>query len=377
MFQRKSLDEVLGAELAEIQAKDLYRHIQNYHNHKLIDFASNDYLGLASRTQATSELPCGSTGSRLLTGTHAIHLELEEAIAKWKGTEAAILFGSGYLANIGAISCLANPRDVIFSDELNHACILDGIKLSGAKKFFYRHNDMEHLEELLSKHREQARNAIIISDTVFSMDGDRAKLDTIVKLAKDFGAYTYIDEAHASGVLGSQGAGLAEELADAGKLARQSIELQMGTFSKALGVEGAYIAGSKTLIAYLQNRARSFLFSTAPSPATTQTILANLRFMQANPQLRSKLHTNIQSLRELLSKHTKIKWQNDQTAIFSIAMASNAAAIFASQQLLDSGLLVLPIRYPTVASPRLRVCLSARHSPEEIALLVSKLDLLS
>jgi 8-amino-7-oxononanoate synthase len=315
----------------------------------------------------------GSTGSRLLTGTHNSHQELEKEIAYWKKTEAAIFFGSGYLANIGSIPALANPRDVIFSDELNHACILDGIKLSGAKKFFYKHKDLNHLEELIKTHRDKHQKAFIISDTVFSMDGDRAEIDKLSALAKKFDLSLYLDEAHATGIYGSSGAGLVEEYLDKNLIAQSEIAIQMGTFSKALGVEGGYIAGSNLLIDFLKNSARSFIFSTAPSPIISKQILNNINLIKSNPSQRLKLKGNIEYFRKKLIEN-KIAFSNDHTSIFAIPCKSNQEALAKSSFLISSGFLVLAIRYPTVASPRLRICLSAKHSKENLDKLLKLLS---
>lgn len=423
--------DFLVSELAEIKSQNLYRQTVNHNkaNSHLINFSSNDYLGLGSRIFTGAQLysdpmiikilsegkidftkeekidlkqkdseqcslfaqnkveskestafmlnQLGSTGSRLITGTHEIHEKLETFIAEWKHTEAAMLFTSGYLANLGALSALLNPRDVVFSDEYNHACIFDGIRLSRAKKFIYKHNDINHLEELITQHRSQFAKAIIVSDTVFSMDGDKAKLAEISALAKKFNCSVYIDEAHATGVLGSSGSGLVEELVDKSLLKYSDIEIQMGTFSKAVGLEGAYIAGSRDLINYLKNKARTFVYSTAASPLLLNKVYEHLKIIRYSKQLREKLHSNIEFFRGKLKEYQNIDWGNDSTAIFSIAMKTNQHAIESSEQLKLKGFLVLPIRPPTVPNPRLRICISANHSEENINNLVDNLVNLS
>ena len=370
------LEKFFEEKLTELKNKNLYRSENVYRSpdKDLIDFASNDYLGLASQNSNAekSQESFGSTGSRLLTGTHQIHQELEKEIAKWKKTESALFFGSGYLANIGTIPALANPHDVIFSDELNHACILDGIKLSGAKKFFYKHKNLEHLQELIKTHRSNYQKAFIISDSIFSMDGDKAPIDELSKIAKQYNLGLYLDEAHATGIYGSSGAGLVEEFYDQKLVNPANISVQMGTFSKAVGVEGGYIAGSHLLIDFLKNTARSFIFSTAPSPLITRKILENINSIKSNPRLRLQLKNNINYFREKLLQN-QIHFTNEETSIFALPCKSNQSALDKSSLLLKSGFLVLAVRYPTVASPRLRVCLSALHSKDNIDKLVELL----
>jgi len=372
------LEKFFEEKLTELKSKNLYRSENVYRSpdKDLIDFASNDYLGLASQesTNEKNQESYGSSGSRLLTGTHAIHQELEKEIANWKKTESAIFFGSGYLANIGAIPALANPHDVIFSDELNHACILDGIKLSGAKKFFFKHKNLDHLQELIETHRSNHQKGFIVSDSIFSMDGDRAPIDDLSSIAKKYNLGVYLDEAHATGIYGSTGAGLVEEFCDNKLIDHSDITVQMGTFSKALGVEGGYIAGSRLLIDFLKNTARSFLFSTAPSPLITKQILENITSIKNNPRLRLKLKDNIVYFREKLLQN-QINFTNEETSIFALPCKSNQSALDKSSILIKAGFLVLAVRFPTVSSPRLRVCLSALHSKENIDKLVEVLVL--
>ena len=266
----QDLNSFLNEATAKLQSKSLWREFETYQecSSKYVDFCSNDYLGLAKASQpellefivGQEDIYLGSTGSRLTTGTHEEHLELEEKIAKWKGTEAALFFGSGYLANLGALSSVLTPRDVVFNDAVNHSCIQDGIRLSGAKRVNFEHIDLEDLEHKLAKHRNDFAKAIIATDTIFSMDGDRADLVAISSLAKKYNCSVYVDEAHATGVFGSNGAGLVEELKEQNLLEANDIEIQMGTFSKALGLEGAYIAGSKVLIDYLKTQLELLCF---------------------------------------------------------------------------------------------------------------------
>jgi 8-amino-7-oxononanoate synthase len=378
------LSDYLLQELDILKAKNLFRDLDGIAalsvDKSIVDFSSNDYLGLAGRglellakhaQYDLNDLFTGSAGSRLISGTHPVHTRLEAEIAQWKKTEAAIFFGSGYLANLGTISALFNMRDVIFSDELNHSCILDGIRLSGAKKFIYKHGDTRHLQELLDLHRNKYSKAVITTDSVFSMDGDKAPLVEIVKLAKQYQSSVYIDEAHASGVLGSNGAGLYEELCEQNLLKAGDIDIQMGTFSKALGLEGAYVAGSKDLINYLRNKARTFVYSTAPSPLIAAMALANLMEVRHNKALRQKLSDNIQYFKHKLSEaQGDLLWTNDDTAIFAVQAGSleNMQAIIA--KLAKEKIKLMMIKPPTVGSSRLRVCISAEQQPEQMDMLI-------
>jgi 8-amino-7-oxononanoate synthase len=373
------LEDFFKEKIADLKSKNLYRSEKIYRSQgwDLIDFSSNDYLGLAKQapTNIDPQEYHGSSGSRLLTGTHAIHQELEQEIASWKKTEAAIFFGSGYLANIGTIPALADPHDVIFCDELNHACIIDGIRLSGAKKFFYKHKNAEHLEELIKTHRSHYKKAYIVSDSVFSMDGDKAEIEILSALGKKYNLNLYLDEAHATGIFGHTGAGLVEEYVDRKLITPSEIAIQMGTFSKAIGVEGGYIAGSSLLIDFLKNSARSFIFSTAPSPFIAKRILENIKSIRSNPSQRLALHKNITYLKnELLKKN--IPFQNQDTSIFILPCKTNQAALEKSTLLINAGILVLAVRYPTVSTPRLRVCLSATHTPKNIDFLVKNLAMI-
>ncbi len=421
--KKQNLKTFLEEELSELKAKNLYRETINHlkYNPKMINFSSNDYLGLGSKiinasdfyhdpdiqkailggkldifsgevilddhfsqvslfqqdpepTPSINTMQYGSTGSRLTTGTHEIHEQIEKFLTLWKQTESSMVFGSGYLANVGTLSALLTPRDVVFTDEYNHSCIFDGIRLSGAKKFIYKHNDMQHLEELLTKHRDTFAKALIVTDTVFSMDGDRAKLTEICKLRNKFTCATYVDEAHATGVLGPSGAGLVEELVNQGEINYSDIDIQMGTFSKAIGLEGAYVAGSGDLINFLKNKARTFVYSTASSPIILNRVLENLKIIREDNILRNKLKHNILFFQNCLKNRSNLKWTNEDTAIFSLELGDINQTLEASQKLKDKGLLVLAIRPPTVPTPRIRVCISARHSEEEISKLIQALE---
>lgn len=370
-----NLQKFLADSLKKIEEAHLTRKTICYDKENLISFTSNDYLGLGQKRVSSFPEPMliGSTGSRITTGTNPIHEELETYLANWKGTEAALSFNCGYMANLGTLGALLNPRDVIFSDELNHSCINEGIRLSGAKKFFYKHNDIKHLEELLEKHRNKGKKAIVITNTVFSMDGDRARIKEIVALKNKYEFSIYVDEAHSSGIFGSNGAGFIKELVERAEISKDDVEIHMGTFSKAVAVEGGYIAGSRDLINFLKNTAKSFIFTTAFSPLIAQLILNNLKEITNNPALRTKLHSNIEYFRNKLlnSNIKKENWSNESTSIFAIRVGDTEETLKAAATLLENGLLVMAIRKPSVPFPRLRVTLSAMHSEEDIDKLMN------
>ncbi len=388
----QSLSEFLTKVNQELKNTNLFRNIEDkVISAKEISFSGNDYLGLAREHYSAGITDYwGSTGSRLTTGTHQIHLDLEKLLARWKKTEAAILFSSGYMANLGAISVLLDSRDVVFVDEVAHACIYEGIRLSKARKQIFRHNDVAHLEQLLAKSRNDGEKALIITDSVFSMDGDRAPLVEISKLAQRYNASLYVDEAHGAGVLGARGAGLVEELIDEGLLKAGDVEIQMGTFSKAIGLEGGYIAGSEELITYLRNKARTFIYSTAAAPIVVAEAYERVRRLYDGELLdrREKLIANIEYFREQIAAKgystyhnacpiaeadTKPKVYNDLTAIFAVFVGDTDKTMAVAAKLRKAGIFVTPIRPPTVKQARLRISMSARHSKEQIDKLLGLL----
>lgn len=353
-----------------------------------IDFGSSDYLGLASQDpqeafaninheeKQKSNIRLGSSGSRLTTGTYPIHLELEQEIAKWQTSEAALIFSTGYAANVGALSCILNSRDVVYMDELSHASLRDGVRLSKAKKYFFRHNDAKHLEELIRATRKKSIKSLIITESIFSMDGDKAKLSELQKLAEKYQSSIYLDEAHATGILGKTGAGLCEEL-EIDNNSKSEI-IKMGSLSKAIGIDGAFIAGSQELIDFLVNYARTFVYSISPSPLTSQLILKNIKQCIQKEELRSKLNSNIQIFRDELTKiekasETSITWSNENTPIFAVYLGDSETTLTISNKLKDMGFRVPAIRPPTVDKARLRICINAYHSPDKIKELASLL----
>lgn len=368
----KSVAEYIQETLGKIKEENLYRTTGDkiYKESDLI-FSYNDYLGLATRkANGNNQQVIGSGGSRLTTGTHQIHKDVEDYIAKWKNAEAAIVFSSGYLANLGTLSALLSPRDVVYSDAYNHASLLDGIRLSKTNKYIYHHNDMEHLESLLKTTRNKREKALIVTDSVFGMDGDKAKLNKISDLAKEHNASVYVDEAHGTGVLGDTGAGLIEECG----LNHQDIEIQMGTLSKAVGVEGAYVVGSHELIDFIKNKCRSFIYTTAPSPFIMQEILHNLEEVVGNKKLREKLWSNIEYFRQGLGKLSNLEWQNEGTAIFPVFVGDVTRTLECSQKLREHGVIVPAIRPPTAPTPRLRITISAAHDTKDMDYLLKLLE---
>jgi len=337
---------------------------------ELVNFSSNDYLGLASHpaiaeamAEAAQQAGTGSTASRLICGTTAEHAALEEELAAAKGTEAALVFSTGVAAATGTIPALVGRGDVVILDKLAHACLIDGVHASGAKMRVFPNNDLAKLESHLQWAREThpSGKTLVVTESIFSMDGDLAPLREIVELKDRYGAFLLLDEAHAIGVRGTGARGLAGELGIADR-----IEIQMGTLGKALGISGGYIAGSRILIDFLINRARSFIFSTAPSPAVAAACRASLRIVQSaeGNALRLRLEANIR----LLAKELKLL-KPPASAIIPLILGSEEKALGEASRLLESGFFVPAIRYPTVPknTARLRITLSAAHSEEQIA----------
>lgn len=343
--------------------------------------ASNSYLDLANvdelkqaMAQAVLKWGTGSGGARLTTGNKTPHQELEKFIAKFKGEESAITFNTGYMANVGTISALCGKNDFIFSDELNHASIIDGIRLSRAKCFVYKHNDMADLERVIStakaefstreKPAEQdARpfHGLIVTDAVFSMDGDLANLPELLWIAKENDCLLMIDEAHATGVLGKTGRGLAEHYGCA------HADVTVGTLSKAVAAEGGFVAGKQQLIDFLRNKARSFIFTTAMAPAVAAAACNNLRYIDAHPERVQNLRDNVKFFCEAL-QHEGVNLEQSPSAIVPIVIGDEARALKISAALQDAGILIPAIRYPTVAKgqARLRASLMATHTYEQL-----------
>jgi len=372
------LDDEFRAALDALGRDSLRRHLREIGSahaprieadgRQFIMLSSNNYLGLAAHpalkraaADAIDRYGVGAGASRLIAGSLAPLHELEARIARLKRVEAALVFGSGYLANIGAITAVAGPGDVIFSDELNHASLIDGCRLSKAAIQIYRHRDVDHLAALLRESHD-ARRRLIVTDSVFSMDGDCAPLAEIVDLARRHRAAVMIDEAHAIGVVGPGGAGLAAKLG-----LEKEIDIHAGTLSKALGAYGAYIAGSSPLVDFLINRARSFIFSTGLPPAMAAAASAALNLIESDPTLIERLWDNAEYLRgELIAAGFTIA--PTQTPIIPVMIGASYAAINMSAGLLERGIYVIAIRPPTVpeGTARLRVTPTAAHTRADL-----------
>lgn len=340
----------------------------------VVDFSSNDYLGLAGDARiaraATEMLQASSTGAaaaRLISGTHPVHVQLERTIAEFKGAPAALLFASGYAANTGTIPALVGRRDVIYADQLNHASLIDGARLSRAEIRVFPHLDIASLRTMLESDTGKFRRRLIVVDGVFSMDGDIFPLAELVPLAREFDAWTYVDDAHATGILGPCGRGSAEHCGVEGE-----IDVSMGTLGKAVGTIGAYIAGSSVLIEYLMNRARAFIFTTAAPPALAAGTLEALRIIGAEPERRTQLVENARYLRSRLRDIGVAPAGISDGYIVPIVLGASKRTSEVGRALCDAGFLVGAVRPPTVpmGQSRLRITVSAAHRPCHIDGLV-------
>lgn len=380
-----TLDRELSARLAELCQAGLQRRLRRMDSpqgpqvvvegRKLLNFASNDYLGLANHpavkeaaAKAVAEFGAGSGAARLVCGSLALHHQLEDELAAFKGTEAALTFSSGYATALGTIPALVSRGDVVILDRLAHACLIDAARLSGATLRVFAHNDLEDLEAKLrwatGGAAGQQPRVLVVTESLFSMDGDAAPLRELVELKDRYGAWLLLDEAHATGLFGRQGRGLAETCGVADR-----IEVQMGTLSKALGAAGGYIAGSRVLIDYLIHRARSFMFSTAPVPAAAAAARAALHLVQSEEgqQRRARLWAGVDRVRQTLAK---LGWPLAEPAspILPLRVGAEAQAVALAEQLLEQGIFVPAIRYPTVprGQARLRLSVSAAHAPAHL-----------
>jgi len=328
---------------------------------------SNNYLGLADHPRvkaaaadAAMRWGVGAGASRLISGTMTIHRELERRLAAFKARQSALLFGSGYLANTGAIAALARAGDVVFSDSLNHASIVDGCRLSRAEVFVYEHRDIDHLAWGIA--RAQGRGALIVTDSVFSMDGDIAPLGEIVELAKRHRLRVLVDEAHGTGALGPGGRGA---LAEAGLTGE--VDVIVGTLGKALGSYGAFVACDEITARYLLNAARTFIFSTAPPPPAVAGALASLELLEREPSLVERLHQNIAALRDELGRYG-FELDPSRTQIVPLIVGDAERAMRVCEASLSRGVFTQAIRPPTVppGTSRLRLAVMASHRPDEL-----------
>ena len=375
----------LADQLAALKAKHLYRSRKTLQGpqaacieidgKRLVNFSSNDYLGLANNPKvkkayltAAEKFGVGSGSAHLICGHSSEHHALEEELADFTGRERALVFSTGYMANLGAISALVGKGDAVFQDKLNHASLLDGGKLSEATQRRYLHNNTERLQQLLAQ--SEANKKLIISDGVFSMDGDTAKLSKLVTLAEQYDAALMIDDAHGIGVLGEKGAGLVEQQG----LNQQQVPILMATLGKALGTAGAFIAGSEELIEFLIQRARPYIYTTAPPPAIMAATRASLQLCQQETWRRDKLQQLIKRFR-VQANQLGLMLLDSNTPIQPIIIGDNEKAIKASEVLFSKGYLVTAIRSPTVpkGSERLRITLTAEHSEKQIDGLLESL----
>lgn len=366
----------MEAELERLRQENLYRVTRPFASpqsrrvtldgRELLMLSSNSYLDLCNDPSvkiaakaAAEHFGTGTGGSRLITGSSVLTERLEQLLAAFKGTESAIVFNTGYMANVGTISAICDRDWVIFSDALNHASIIDGCRLSKAKIVVYRHNDMDDLEAKIREHHPE--KGLIVSDGVFSMDGDIVDLPRLTELADQYGLLSMIDEAHATGVIGRTGRGTAEHFG-----MEHGADITLGTLSKAIGSEGGFVCGSRVLTEYLKNKGRSFIFSTAISPVTVASSIRALELMTDDSRRTARLQENIRFFCEQL-RFNGIE-ASSETAIIPILIGDEKRAMEAASRLLEQGYFVSAIRYPTVehGAARLRVTLMATHTQAEL-----------
>ncbi len=345
----------------------------------LVNFGSNDYLGLAgddrviqAAIQATQSFGTGATGSRLMSGHKQLHQDLELAIATLKGTEAALVFSSGYLANLGTIAALVGKKDLILSDRLNHSSLKNGALLSGAKIIEYQHCNVEDLRHHLQLNRANYRRCLIITDTVFSMDGDICPVAEIQALSIEHSSMLLVDEAHATGIFGATGAGIVETE----HLASKTL-IEVGTLSKSIGSLGGYVAGSASLISFLRNRCASWIYTTGLSPADTAAALKSIEIIANTPQLRQQLWQNVDYLKQRFSTQLpQLRLIPSTSAIICIELPDAGTAISIGSKLKQAGIFAPAIRPPTVPTSRIRLSLMATHQQLQLQQLVSALELI-
>lgn len=378
----------LNDRLAVLRQQGLYRELRRVDSapgprvetggQTLLNFSSNDYLGLANHpalkeaaVKAVEKFGAGAGASRLICGSLAPFHELEAALAAFKKAGAALAFSTGYAAALGTITALMGRDDVIILDKLVHACIVDAAKLSGAKLRVFRHNDLNDLEDKLkwaAENIQRPRRVLVVTESIFSMDGDAAPLREIVALKEKYGAWLMVDEAHATGILGEHGRGLADALGVSGH-----IEIQMATLGKALGASGGCVCGSRALIHFLVNRARSFIFSTAPVPAAAAAARAAIELTQSpeGEARRQQLWASTSQFQSVIGHRPPAI----TSAIVPIILGDESTTVAAAAQLREQGIFVPAIRYPTVArgAARLRVTLTAAHSADDVRNLVHAL----
>lgn len=375
------LDTILSKRLQDIKEKNLYRTLRTMNTapktkmsidgHDYLVFSSNNYLGLVSHPSVIKaakdvlqSFGVGSTGSRLTTGNTDWHTKLEQRIATFKQVESALLFSNGYLANIGVLSSLPTEDDVIISDQLNHASLIDGCRLSKATTIVYDHINMDDLEKKLSNNMSY-QNRYIVTDSVFSMDGTLAPLDKIIELANRYHAFVIVDDAHATGVLGKNGRGSSEHFG-------VTPHVVISTLSKAVGTEGGVVTGSKTLIDYLRNRARSFIFQTAIPPSICAASIVAIDLIEQDENRRKTMHENAQQIRTSLQQFG-FTVMGDHSPIIPVIIGDASVAVQFAEKLQEKGIYAPAIRPPTVpvGKSRIRLTVTANHDQQEIKQLLA------
>ncbi|MBV1878757.1 MAG: 8-amino-7-oxononanoate synthase [Pseudomonadales bacterium] len=382
-----NLKSVLSKELAQRQQQQLYRQRQirqsppeplvKINGKNYLGFCSNDYLGLAHHPEviqaaqtAAKTYGVGASASHLILGHHQVHHELEQKLAAFTGFPRALLFCSGYMANMGVINALIGTGDRVFHDALNHASLLDGAWLSQGSSTRYPHNDLPALNTMLTTEQNYSRR-LIITESVFSMDGDMADIPAIIDIATQHKAWTMIDDAHGLGVLGSHGGGIRQHLG----LQPEQLDIYVGTLGKALGTQGAFVAGSDELIEWLIQRARSYIYTTALSPILAAATLTSLKIVQQDNDRRQHLQSLIAYFRQL-AEAAGLPLENSLTAIQPIIFGAVETTLAAADYLASKGILVSAIRPPTVPknTSRLRITLSAAHTKSQVEQLVEALS---
>lgn len=383
-----AFDQFLHGELKSIDEAGLLRSLRRIEtpqqvevhsgDRKLINFSSNDYLGLAAHESlrmaahdGVETLGAGAGSARLISGSQTIAHEFEARLAAFKQTEAALSFSSGYAAALGAVPALIGQGDVVIIDKLVHASLVDAARLSGAKLRVFKHNDLAELETILQWASGREGNTLVITESVFSMDGDLAPVRDLVQLKNRYGAWLMLDEAHATGLYGEGRRGVAEEMGVA-----DGVEVQLGTLGKALGAAGGYICGSQALIDLLVNRARSFIFSTAPVPAQLAAAKRGVQLVQSNEgeALRTRLWANVDALKNgLIQQGWKLPVV--RSAILPLMIGDERDALALAERVREAGVWIPAVRYPTVArgAARLRVTVSAAHQPKHLDALLKAL----
>ncbi len=382
------LQNDLKAELEEMQGKNLLWNPRTLEGpsgartmiegREMVVLCSNNYLGLSNSRilkkaaiDAIKKYGAGSGSVRPIAGTMDLHIKLEETIAKFKGTEDAIYYNSGFTANSGAIPALVREGDIIISDELNHGSIIDGVRLTKGERTIYKHKDMGELEARLKEaNAKNPKRVLVITDGVFSMDGDIAPLDRIVELAEQYGACTYVDDAHGDGVLGENGRGITNHFKLEGR-----VDMDMGTFSKGFGTMGGYIAGTSTLKKYLLNKSRTWLLTGSHPPATVAASIASLELLDRSDKLVKKLWRNTKSFKKRL-KELGFDTGVSETPIIPIMTYDEEKAAQMSRRLFEEGVYALPIVFPMVAKgkARIRTMMSADHSREDLDFAIEKIE---